>query len=368
MKEVGNFKEHDESVFQYKKKVIFNYMFKNTSNKSTNKTYSTQLDQLLLNGHKGHTALFGRVGSGKTHTTLIEVRKAAKCGRNVIIIGEHGEYNGLVKGYGGTIFDVDKMTLNTFRINRDKLEGGDFKDKVNEVFEYLRLLTNWDRWMSEKSKWTTMKAIEATFRVKGINEETTKIDESNIPSMLDFNEILRTSISGRKVSKMIENYIYAEIKSLLMGSINTPKVNGSIVNINVGDSHHTSFRGLNYEAVVLAIDLIRGTFNNDALLILDGFTPCEQVVELLCRFLERKDNKNVNLWITAIDYSEFIKKHSNLLSHFWSMVFFKQHSPTHEMIKNSLGISNENAKSLLDKQIGEVLLVKGGLQTNIKIE
>lgn len=296
-----------------------------------------------------------------------------KLGKKVVVIDLYGNYEAITKECGGTIIDVKDVSLDPFILRSETLQKGDLKERVNRIFNYLNLLGASYYNCSNNRKNVVLNFIKSTYRNNGITEETNSIIGKDSPTIFDFGKEF-TSPSNRENNteafefyKNIEPYILGTYSKKFRLPNETPSVIGPVLNLslkNVSDSESNI-----YASLILALDLIKEHYQDDALLVFDNFNPDFQsgLAKPLYDLFIHSKNKKIKFWIITESFTDFAIYCENLFLHIDDLVFFKQNGKTAQSISENIGLSKLNSQRLLKKRIGEGILIKNGLEIDFTI-
>ena len=325
-----------------------------------------------------NSVIFAKSGAGKSYAVKLEILRSLIVGSDVMIIDPENEYEDLCTAVGGS---YARISLNSkHRINPFDLpmpNEGDSPDEYDTqaaIRESVISLTGLIKVMlgklSSVEDGILDKALQQVYEVKGINAETKKAYEYEMPTMIDLQKVLETFEGGNELAVRLERFTRGTFSGLFSKQTNI-NLNSGLLCFCVRDLED-SLRPI---AMYILLNFIWGKVRSELkkrLLIIDeawNIVQHEDSARFLHNLVKRARKYYLGISTITQDTEDFLgsKWGKPIITNSSMQILLKQAPSAMETLSKVFNLTEGERYLLLNSEVGQGLFFAGSQHVAIQV-
>jgi len=322
-----------------------------------------------------NSVIFATSGAGKSFAIKLEILRSMMLGTDVIVIDPENEYQNLANTVGGTYLNV---SLNSDqRINPFDLPKP-FQGEIEKPGETLRsaviTLTGMVKLMlgglSASEESIIDKALIDTYALKGITFDVADPYSMEVPTMMDFVNVLKNMSGAESVAERLEKYTVGTFAGLFNKPTNINLDKGLVV-FNIRDLEDSLRPIAMYVIINYIWTMVRSSLKRRMLVVDEAWIMMQHEDSAQFLFGLAKRARKYYLGVTTItqDVEDFVKSKYGkpIVTNSSMQLLLKQSPAAVEPLAKLFNLTEGEKYMLLNSGVGQGLFFAGNKHVAIQI-
>ena len=313
----------------------------------------------------GNMLFLGTSGSGKSHASKLEIKKAISGGKQVIVLDLQGEYSHFAEKVGGQVITLDEHdSINPFEFfpHKDSNESVNTVNPLTNKILFLHSLIECliCRQLSAAERKLVLSAIEDTYKKYNITRDTVSTEGMKMPILSDLEQQLRKCGQGISLADELEPYtsgflnLFNRQRNILL--YKTPLIVFNLKNMEKSLSTASSLIVLDF-----VFSLIRNKTLSNTLVVIDeiwSLLNTKQSSDYLLAFYKASKKYNCQFILTTQQPVDFLSNSGEeFIRHTQTISFFRQHANDIGKLKGYRLLSDDLCQFLRTSKRGEAIVL-----------
>lgn len=321
-----------------------------------------------------NAVIFAKSGSGKSYAAKLEIIRSLMTGTDIIIIDPENEYKSLSDAVGGSYFRISLTSLNRINpfdipiIPEDEAPEEVFRSHVLNLTGLIKLMLGE---VSAEEDAMLDRAIIEAYGSRDITPATFTGDAKMTPPLLgDLRTVLRNTEGGEEMAMRLDKFVSGSYAGFTNAPTNVDMKNRLIV-FSIRDLEDQLRPIAMYIILNFVWNLIRAKLKRRVLVIDEAWWMMKyrDSAEFLTRLVKRARKYYLGITTITQDVEDFLQSEQGrpIITNSSIQLLLKQAPASIQLLRETFGLTDYEARFLLEAQVGEGLFFAGAKHIAIKI-